>query len=167
MNDQISRKAAIDALGERPMVWTNDDEYALGERNQYDIDRLAIETVPSVHPEPCEDAVSRKWLIEAVEEGWIKFDTEKDYNRYIHLVRDIAPSVTPKQRWIPCDKELPSKEMPVWLTIYTGDVLPAVWRNMFVDTQGYAVHLRSDEMLAWMPRQTMPESYREGGKKDG
>ena len=47
MNDLISRKAAIDALGERPIVWTDDDEYALGERNQYDIDRLAIETVPS------------------------------------------------------------------------------------------------------------------------
>ena len=51
MNDLISRKAAIDALGERPMVWSDDDEYALGERNQYDIDRLAIETVPSAQPE--------------------------------------------------------------------------------------------------------------------
>ena len=47
MDDLISRQAAIDALGERPMVWTSDDDYALGERNQYDIDRLAIETVPS------------------------------------------------------------------------------------------------------------------------
>ena len=47
MNDLISRRAAMDALGERPMVWTSDD-YSLGERNQYDIDRLAIETVPSV-----------------------------------------------------------------------------------------------------------------------
>lgn len=46
-NDLIIRQAAIDALGERPIVWTDDDEYALGERNQYDIDRLAIETVPS------------------------------------------------------------------------------------------------------------------------
>ena len=45
--DLISRQAAIDALGERPMVWTSDDDYSLGERNQYDIDRLAIETVPS------------------------------------------------------------------------------------------------------------------------
>ena len=50
-DDTISRQAAIDALGERPMVWSNDDEYALGERNQYDIDRLAIETVPAAEPE--------------------------------------------------------------------------------------------------------------------
>lgn len=47
MNDLISREATLNALGERPMVWTSDDDYSLGERNQYDIDRLAIETVPS------------------------------------------------------------------------------------------------------------------------
>ena len=51
MDDLISRQAAIDALGERPMVWTDDDHYALGERNQYDMDKLAIETVPSAQPE--------------------------------------------------------------------------------------------------------------------
>lgn len=38
------------------------------------------------------DLISRKWLMECVEEGWIKFDTEKDTNIYIHLIRDIAPS---------------------------------------------------------------------------
>ena len=38
------------------------------------------------------DLISRQWLMECVEEGWIKFDTEKDTNIYIHLIRDIAPS---------------------------------------------------------------------------
>ena len=38
------------------------------------------------------DSISRQWLMECVNEGWIKFDTEKDKNRFIHLVRDIAPS---------------------------------------------------------------------------
>ena len=51
MDELISRQAAIDALGERPLVWTDDDEYTLGQRNQYDMDRLAIETVPSVESE--------------------------------------------------------------------------------------------------------------------
>jgi len=49
------------------------------------------------------DIISRKWLIEAVEEGWIKFDTKADYNRFIHLVRDVAPSAQPerkKGKWI-------------------------------------------------------------------
>ena len=48
VGDMISRQAAIDALGERPIVWNAwADEYALGQRSQYDSDKLAIETVPS------------------------------------------------------------------------------------------------------------------------
>ena len=39
-----------------------------------------------------DDLISRQWLMECVNEGWIKFDTEKDENKFIHLVRDIAPS---------------------------------------------------------------------------
>ena len=46
MDDLISRNEAIEALGERPIVWTDDDQYTLGQRNQYDIDRLAIGTLP-------------------------------------------------------------------------------------------------------------------------
>ena len=48
--DLISRAAALDALGERPVVWSDNDDYTLGARNQYDMDRLAIETVPSAQP---------------------------------------------------------------------------------------------------------------------
>ena len=36
------------------------------------------------------DSISRKWLMECV--NGIKFETEKDENIIIHLVRDIAPS---------------------------------------------------------------------------
>lgn len=43
-----------------------------------------------------DDLISRKWLMECVNEGWIKFDTEKDKNTYVHLVRDIAPSAQPE-----------------------------------------------------------------------
>ena len=50
-----------------------------------------------------DDSISRQWLMECVNEGWIKFDTEKDENIFIHLVRDIAPSAQPEQNsgeWI-------------------------------------------------------------------
>ena len=50
-----------------------------------------------------DDLISRQWLMECVNEGWIKFDTEKDENRFIHLVRDIAPSAQPERKrgkWI-------------------------------------------------------------------
>lgn len=42
------------------------------------------------------DLISRQWLMECMNEGWIKFNTEKDENRFIHLVRDIASSVQPE-----------------------------------------------------------------------
>ena len=38
------------------------------------------------------DYISSKWLLECIEEGWVKLDTEADTNRIIHLIRDIAPS---------------------------------------------------------------------------
>ena len=47
------------------------------------------------------DLISRKWLMECVNEGWIKFDTQEDENRFVHLIRDIAPSA---QQWIPCSE---------------------------------------------------------------
>ena len=69
MVEYIDRQAAIDALGERPMVWTSDDDYALGERNQYDIDRLAIETVPSADVQPVRHG---KWIDKSggIEGAW-------------------------------------------------------------------------------------------------
>ena len=56
--DLISRQAAIDALGERPIAWDEwTDEYELGQRKQWDSDKLAIETVPSAQK-------TGKWLRE-------------------------------------------------------------------------------------------------------
>ena len=48
--------------------------------------------------EAMDDLISRQWLMECVDEGWIKFDTEKDENKFIHLVRDIAPSAEPERK---------------------------------------------------------------------
>ena len=118
MSDLISRKAAIDALGERPMVWMDDDDYALGERNQYDMDKLAIETVPSAQPE---------------------------------------------QRWIPCSERFPDKEMPIWVSMCDDNVLKAIWRNGWCAPNGYKMGLTDGQVIAWMPRETVPEPYREEG----
>ena len=60
MKDPIERQVVIDALGERPMVWM-DSDYEIAQRNQYDMDKLAIETVPSAQPEiiRCKDC--KRW----------------------------------------------------------------------------------------------------------
>ena len=56
--DSVSRQAAIDALGERPISWT-DFEYELGKQNQYDEDMLALIDVPTVEAEPVRHG---RWL---------------------------------------------------------------------------------------------------------
>lgn len=59
-----------------------------------------VEKMLPVEPERksvyLDDLTSRKWLIKCVEEGWIKFDTENDKNKCIHLVRDMAVSAQPE-----------------------------------------------------------------------
>ena len=49
--------------------------------------------------EKMDDYISRQWLMECVNEGWIKFDTEKDTNTFIHLIRDMSQSVTPQTKY--------------------------------------------------------------------
>lgn len=49
-NDLISRQEAIDALGEEPLVWNNDDDYEIACRNQWRYDVAAIKAVqPKTH----------------------------------------------------------------------------------------------------------------------
>ena len=47
--DCISRQAAIDALGEKPLAWT-DGEYELALQQQWESDVDAIKAVPSAQP---------------------------------------------------------------------------------------------------------------------
>ena len=47
--DLISRRAAIDALGEEPLVWC-DGEDEIAERNQWKCDIEAIEQLPPIQP---------------------------------------------------------------------------------------------------------------------
>lgn len=50
MSDLISRQAAIDALGEKPLAWT-EDEYELGLQNQWQSDADALKALPAVQPQ--------------------------------------------------------------------------------------------------------------------
>lgn len=50
MSDLISRPAAIDALGEKPLAWT-EGEYELGLQNQWQSDVDALKDLPSAQTE--------------------------------------------------------------------------------------------------------------------
>ena len=55
--DLISRQAAIKALGEEPLVWGDDDDYSLGQFNQWEDDIKALDALPSVKNELPEHSV--------------------------------------------------------------------------------------------------------------
>lgn len=56
MSDLISRQAAIDALGEKPLAWL-EGEYELGLQQQWEADVDAIKAVPSAQPK------TGKWIV--------------------------------------------------------------------------------------------------------
>lgn len=53
MSDNISRQAAVDALGEAPEVWTDSPE-EFAALNQWEMDVTAIKAVP---PATCDDCI--------------------------------------------------------------------------------------------------------------
>ena len=101
------------------------------------------------------DLISRKWLMECVEEGWIKFETEKDENKFIHLVRDTAPSA---QQWIPCSERLPEENKAILLGVkYKDDFKMFVTARMDITYwQGLGRDIKCQEMR-WMP---LPEPWK-------
>lgn len=114
-----------------------------------------------------DDTISRQWLMECVEEGWIKFDTQEDENRFVHLIRDIAPSALENlpsaQQWIPCSERLPEEDH--WLggsgRQFSEKVMVTIvnhsdedtWVDMTQTIDGeWACELpKYCEIVAWMP----------------
>lgn len=50
----INKEEAIEALGARPISWT-DSDYELGRQNQYDEDMASIVSVPSIDIVRCKE----------------------------------------------------------------------------------------------------------------
>ena len=70
MDDLISRKDAIDALGEEPLVWDEwTDEYNLGMQTLWVVAKRDIESLPSIDAEPqwipCDEQLPevRQWVL--------------------------------------------------------------------------------------------------------
>lgn len=107
------------------------------------------------------DLISRQWLMECVNEGWINLDTERDKNIFIHLVRDMAPSAQPKTGWIPVSMRLPEENETVIASTKYG-VYPEVryteeygWEWAYEAGANYWKEL--EYVTAWMP---LPKPYK-------
>lgn len=83
----------------------------------------AIEVLEQKH---CNDAISRKWLLDVVNN--FVFDTETDRNRIIHIVRDTSPSVIPKQKQVSILDKIRAE-----IAEYKDDKLIHAERNEMID----------------------------------
>lgn len=112
MNDLISRQAALDALGDEPEIWTDNDEYALGLNNQWHYDRSAILACESIQNVPNGDLISRKALIDFfLAEG---MPTAAVYTERI-------PPAQPKKKLLFSDRQEIVNEYKKWCLINNVD----------------------------------------------
>ena len=177
----ISRQAALDALGERPVVWSDNDDYTLGERNQYDMDRLAIETVPSAQPDVPDtnvgDMISRQAALDAIKKLEKPAPTAQHLSAIFDCEDTIKALPSAQPGWIPVTERLPDKEGSYLCTVqgYVGkttylriaDFHPDIYveydieehKPGFIDYDSEYGFYEVTKVLAWMP---LPTPYREG-----
>ena len=117
MNDLISRQAAIDYCYQLINVehQQGSDEMNYGQERVDQTETILhhLEFMPSAHPEPCEDAVSKKAVIDAIDE-WKEACEDSGHKETVSDIKLIRkdfielPPVTPKQRtgkWIHVSEE--------------------------------------------------------------
>lgn len=177
MNDLIGRQVALNALGERPTVWTDDDDYALGERNQYDMDRRAIETVPSTQPDVPDTNVGDNLNVDELikflnpESNYVFYDEAHGFCINTQDVLDhlcAMPSAQPG--WIPVTEKLPEKDGEYYVTQLRYDVYDSKMTGSHVRETNHIWYsishkrwsvMATCKVVAWMP---LPPKW-EGEKK--
>lgn len=86
MDDTINRRAAIDALGEKPFAW---GEYEQGLQDQWKCDVDAIKELPSVQPK----RKKGEWILKPHEKmlAWDRepFSYDETYNPKHHSVIEM------------------------------------------------------------------------------
>ena len=132
----------------------NDKEISEEERKEdieiYQDQLVALNmAINFLEQEPCEDAVSRKAVLEYIERS----DAELGHSSENELVcQDIKefPSVTPTPKWIPCSEGLPKKGQQVLVTQIVRDET-IVYGTVFPFEK-----TREKYITAWMPK---PKPY--------
>jgi len=128
----------------------------------------------ALEQQPCEDAVSRKAVINYLYKNMTWYDKNGSIADDDVKLKDITdlvnglPSVQPKSSWISVKDKLPKDHEEVWITDVEGNVERARFykepypedgeKDMFA-CRTYLVYV--ENVLAWQPI-LKPEPYKEG-----
>lgn len=122
--DTISRQIAIDAILSVGHIAELSDGDAVIRVSAVN---YVLRNLPPAHPEPCEDAVSRKAAIDALNEYFVRIGKLKrrglnEGEKAISLdvvgaIKGLPPATT-EQDWIPVNEEMPPLRHDVWLTVF-------------------------------------------------
>ena len=132
--------------------------------------RQTVEEYKAAQPEPCEDAVSKEavssWLKQYGQDvlhGKYKFSLMYIWKNLMNL-----PSVTPKQRWIPCSEE-PDTDRNVFIARGTDKCMTVCvghyahdYKQWYEDRNWFARCLYDG--VYWCEMPPLPEPYREGAE---
>ena len=136
-NDLISRQDAIEALGEEPKVWEDDDLYALGARAEWRRNVLDIEAVPCAEQWiPCSGRLPEE--LAEVNITWTNTDPAPYYD-FVKGKSVTGTAVYFKGRWY-------------WYSSVCTD---------YLKEYGFSPNDEMDdaiEVIAWMP---LPKPYEE------
>ena len=121
--------------------------------------------------QPCEDAISREYLVEHIKACWTNGRPmySPDLSELLLWIDDVPPVQPKTGHWIPCSERLPKKERKTyWVCTDTEYQCECRWTNnrfglgegewgwSIFDTPQYS------KPIAWMP---LPEPYKT--KMDG
>lgn len=130
------------------------------------------EQLPSVQPEPCEDAVSRKAVLDMLHQ-----ECSSMVENFLKEKINALLSVTPKQRWIPCDVRMPEEPFGCWLSVHVDSPHYSekniVYHNIYGwdgeswnDSYGEPVEWTVyEKVVAWC-KAKLPEPYMEEGEQE-
>lgn len=100
--DAVDRQTALEAFGlsEKSRKYGGDHS-GYDTLMKYEIQDI-LEDLPSVTPQPCEDAISRQVVLEAIDDDnrnghYSCFATNNDAECFKQIIREL-PSVTPQQK---------------------------------------------------------------------